>query len=178
MSLSKNQQRLALQEQRHLKNTVYLLTGSRSLDNPVLIARCLDESVINTIDGARGNDCRVVYNRFVVYDMCFDILNGSADTRGCLRGAYDLANHLLLTQDCRYCPILNTVFGRMRLNRMLTGFVRRYEDQVLLPQTMVAVNDRLAKFNFPDDMIWEVLGFVLPEKMQPQVIKMLYGSTF
>ena len=61
---------------------------------------------------------------------------------------------------------------------MLTGFVRRYEDQVLLPQTMVAVNDRLAKFNFPDDMIWEVLGFVLPDKMQPQVIKMLYGSTF
>ena len=178
MSLSKNQQRLALQEQRHLKNTVYLLTGSRSLDNPTLIAQRLDESMLKTLRSGRGNDCRVVYNKFVVYDMCFEILNGCADTQSCLRGAYNLARRLLLTQDCRYCPILNTVFGRMRLNHTLTGFMRRYEDQVLLPQTMVAVNDRLAQFNFPDDMIWEVLGFVLPEKMQPQVVKMLYGSTF
>lgn len=158
--------RRMLQEKRHLKNAVYLLTGSRSLDNPKLIEECADGAMHKTLG---SNDSLAIYNRFIIYDKFFETLYGNSATQNCLQRAHKLASNLLVRG---FCPISNTHYSILRLNRLLTGFMQRYEGRVL--EQAVNANKVLAELNFPDDMIGEVLGFMLPPTMDHHITRMLY----
>lgn len=122
---SKTQMRRDNSKLNNMKNIMYKLTNGRSLDknNILIAAKILERQMFDAIKN-NSNDCFILYNRFHVYVLCFELFADEPDTIPYLAKAYDMADMLMKRE---FCPIYNCAGIIYQLKHILGLFKQRYE---------------------------------------------------